>query len=130
MNFSRNEKTKRRIVPYCAHCKNIGFPFNTHFLRESVDPNSPIVCPILLNSQCTFCKTKGHTKSKCPSLNCLPKIVGIPRITYASIVQNGINNSSLKSDSRLTQTSPSATKLPFSDNWADDCSSDSDNIYF
>jgi hypothetical protein len=38
-----------------------------HFLRESRDPSSPIVCPELKNTQCQLCFKMGHTRSHCPS---------------------------------------------------------------
>jgi hypothetical protein len=50
-------------------CYNLGRDnFNTHFLRESKDPNSRVTCPELLNMVCRYCKTKGHTKGHCPKL--------------------------------------------------------------
>jgi len=40
----------------------------SHFLRESKDPDSRIVCPTLLAIECRFCFKRGHTVSKCAKL--------------------------------------------------------------
>jgi len=39
--------------------------YNSHFVRESRDVNSRVVCPTLLALQCRFCGVRGHTVSKC-----------------------------------------------------------------
>lgn len=60
--------------PQCPHCSNLNrsrrasdlLPID-HFLRESRDPSSPIVCPELKNTQCQLCFKMGHTRSHCPS---------------------------------------------------------------
>jgi len=128
----------RNKQPYCAHCKNIGLPFNSHFLRETHDSNSPIICPVLLNTECRFCKKKGHTKSKCPSI-VTNRILGIPK----NILNATLNTTLLPTANNLQPTYASIVKLPLTKNtvtkntvtkntinWADDCSSDSDDNYF
>ena len=55
--------------PYCAHCFNLGKDesvFRSHWLRASPDPSSPVVCPELLATECSYCFKQGHTKSRCP----------------------------------------------------------------
>jgi hypothetical protein len=42
--------------------------YTSHFLRETTDPNSRIVCPTLLLIECRFCFKRGHTVSKCKKL--------------------------------------------------------------
>jgi hypothetical protein len=59
----RNPATEK---PGCAHCRNLGEPFD-HWLRASIDPNSPITCPVLLATECRYCRQMGHTTSRCPS---------------------------------------------------------------
>jgi hypothetical protein len=73
-------------IPICNHCVNLNkwnkengdngvvgvvgkaeFPTD-HWLRESPGPNSPIVCPQLLVTECRFCHKMGHTKSLCKDL--------------------------------------------------------------
>jgi hypothetical protein len=60
--------------PQCPHCSNLNrtrrsgdlLPVD-HFLRESRDPSSPIVCSELKSTQCQMCFALGHTRSHCPS---------------------------------------------------------------
>jgi len=54
--------------PGCPHCRNLGLPHN-HWLRESMDPNSPIVCKVLLSTECRYCHEFGHTIKRCPQLS-------------------------------------------------------------
>ncbi len=52
---------------HCSMCFNAGRDsYNTHFLRESRDPNSKITCPFLLAIECRYCGKYGHTKNYCP----------------------------------------------------------------
>jgi hypothetical protein len=60
MNSNSNTRS-----PYCPHCANLGLVSNTHFLRKTPDKNSPVVCPILLNTECKQCGKLGHTVSFC-----------------------------------------------------------------
>ena len=61
-------------IPQCPHCTNLNrsrrssdlLPVD-HYLRESRDPSSPIVCPELKKTQCQMCFLFGHTRSHCPS---------------------------------------------------------------
>ena len=60
--------------PQCPHCSNLNRSRRSsdllptdHFLRESRDPSSFIVCPELKNTQCQLCFKMGHTRSHCPS---------------------------------------------------------------
>ena len=51
-------------TPRCLHCVNIGLP-SDHWLRSTMDPRSPIVCQVLLNTECLYCHEKGHTVGHC-----------------------------------------------------------------
>lgn len=56
---------------FCSVCKKAGkseAEYTSHFVRENRDPNSRVVCPILLATECRYCKGIGHTKSHCPIL--------------------------------------------------------------
>jgi hypothetical protein len=62
-------------VPQCPHCSNLNrnlkmgvFLRTDHYLRESRDPSSRIVCPELIKTKCLFCFQTGHTKSHCPNI--------------------------------------------------------------
>jgi len=58
-------------VPNCPHCVNVNkftgsnLPTN-HWLRQSPNPASAVVCPVLLKTECRYCHKLGHTKSACP----------------------------------------------------------------
>jgi hypothetical protein len=54
-------------TPVCKYCKNLNnpdIPFD-HWLRETSDPKSPIICPVLKHVECTWCLDEGHTKKYC-----------------------------------------------------------------
>jgi Nanos RNA binding domain len=55
--------------PYkCKVCYDSGKSenmYNSHFLRETSDPKSRVVCPTLLSIVCLYCHKKGHTPSRC-----------------------------------------------------------------
>ena len=72
-----NDRDRRsnddRAKPFCPVCKKNGRPeseYNSHFIRETSDENSPITCPILLNMECNHCGEKGHIVAKCPNKKC------------------------------------------------------------
>lgn len=68
VNKNKNAKTAP-VVKYCAHCFNLGKPievYQSHYIRASPEPNSPVVCPELLATQCRNCLLMGHTVSRCP----------------------------------------------------------------
>lgn len=71
-NDQRNDQ--RRPAPFCPICKKNGRPeseYNSHFIRETSDENSPITCPLLLNMECNHCGEKGHIVAKCPYKKCV-----------------------------------------------------------
>jgi hypothetical protein len=63
---SRRPRNPATEKPGCAHCRNLGLPFD-HWLRASIDPDSPVTCPVLLATECRNCRQLGHTASRCPS---------------------------------------------------------------
>ena len=62
-----SHSTGKKVVPSCPHCKNLGLK-NDHWLRESSSPDSAIVCPVLLKTECRYCHQLGHNISKCQRL--------------------------------------------------------------
>ena len=53
---------------FCSICKSAGKSveeYTSHFVRENRDPNSRVVCPVILESTCNYCGKKGHLKSHC-----------------------------------------------------------------
>jgi len=74
MSATRNNTNKSAasksvaINKHCAFCFNAGEPeaiYSSHFLRESKDPHSKVLCPLLLNNVCPNCGKKGHTRKEC-----------------------------------------------------------------
>jgi len=59
--------TGKKVVPSCPHCRNLGLK-NDHWLRESASPDSAVVCPVLLKTECRYCHQLGHNISKCQRL--------------------------------------------------------------
>ena len=49
------------MQPFCCYCE--GFDHN---FRQTLEEDSPIICPILLNTKCKRCHLKGHTTTRCP----------------------------------------------------------------
>ena len=73
------------LTPSCPHCINLNRfrPFYSHvptdhFLRETRDRNSPVVCPMLKNVECSSCGLKGHTQSHCTNYTSLKIYNGVP----------------------------------------------------
>ena len=66
--MSRNTKNSDVIQKYCKVCHDAGkseSEYRSHFIRETRDPNSKIMCPTLLALECKFCFKKGHTVKYC-----------------------------------------------------------------
>ena len=113
-NSSHTRSTASAYVPkpVCPHCRNLGLPHD-HWLRESADPNSRIVCAVLLKTECRYCHEFGHTVSRCPNRsteNAKPNIrsPAVPNIPSRSEapskpLSNNVFNA-LDSDSDTSET--------------------------
>ena len=69
--MSRNINNTSQIQKYCKVCHDAGktqTEYQSHFIRESRDPNSNVVCPTLLLLECRYCYKNGHTVKYCPSI--------------------------------------------------------------
>lgn len=66
-NSTGKNSTGKKGVPSCPHCKNLGLK-NDHWLRKNSSHDSPIVCPVLLKTECRYCHQLGHNISKCQRL--------------------------------------------------------------
>ena len=68
---SRHRQSRVTPIKVCKFCKDAGkseVEYTSHFLRESKDPTSRIICPTLLAIECRYCSKRGHTVSKCTKL--------------------------------------------------------------
>ena len=73
-NDDRPRNDRPRPAPFCPVCKKNGRPeseYNSHFIRETSDENSPIMCPFILSMECNHCGEKGHLVAKCPQKKCV-----------------------------------------------------------
>ena len=53
----------------CSFCFNKGIKGpHAHTIRDFTMKGAPIICPELLNINCTYCKEKGHTVNYCDVL--------------------------------------------------------------
>jgi hypothetical protein len=70
-NNNNKNSTKTDAKKYCKVCHDAGkseTEYLSHFIRESRDPNSKIVCPTLLSLECRYCSNTGHTIKYCKIL--------------------------------------------------------------
>lgn len=60
----------------CTFCKNKGIPTpHNHTVRNWTLSDKPVICPVLLATECTYCKTNGHTRQYCPIRNTIKNII-------------------------------------------------------
>jgi hypothetical protein len=66
-----NGKTFNGKKTFCKICFDAGKEpkdYTSHFLKDRPGPKGNVICPTLLNTNCRYCKAKGHFKSHCPKL--------------------------------------------------------------
>lgn len=64
-----NTKVKKGGGKFCKVCKDVGKTldeYTSHYVRETLNPTSRVVCPTLNAAVCRYCKTTGHTVKHCP----------------------------------------------------------------
>ena len=69
--MSKNSNTVKPVQMFCKVCLDAGkseSEYTSHFIRETRDPNSKVVCPTLLALECRFCFGQGHTVKYCTVL--------------------------------------------------------------
>ena len=62
---------KKSNKPFCKVCFDTGkseHEYRSHYVKNVPGPNGVVVCPTILSVECRYCKSIGHTVSKCPSL--------------------------------------------------------------
>tara|TARA_Y100000591_G_C21424611_1_gene493857 strand:- start:98 stop:445 length:348 start_codon:yes stop_codon:yes gene_type:complete len=80
----------------CSFCIHLGIPApHNHTVRNYKDLNKPIICPNLLNIDCTYCKKKGHTKKYCSLLNKKNNNVHNPNVNNPNVNNPNVNNPNL-----------------------------------
>ncbi len=116
-NMSRNIKTASQIQKYCKVCHDAGkseSEYRSHFIRDSRDPNSIVVCPTLLALECRYCYKNGHTVKYCPSIKDKDKQ---QRRTESTIRHQNI-----------PQLKPKGNQITHNDFACLDCDSDEDQV--
>ena len=71
-NRYSDTRTKIGGGKFCKICKDIGKTideYTSHYVRESPNPNSRVVCPTLNAAVCRYCKDAGHTVKHCPKID-------------------------------------------------------------
>ena len=107
--ISRTYKTSKEDK-FCKICKDTGKTreeYTNHYVRETRDHNSPIVCPTLLATVCRYCKGTGHTVSKCEKLNTRKRTDANPHIVskiYCEPVNENENKNKNKNKNTNTNT--------------------------
>jgi len=64
-------KTSSTIKKFCKVCHDAGkteTEYTSHFIRETRDLSSKVICPTLLSLLCRYCSRKGHTVKYCKFL--------------------------------------------------------------
>ena len=71
-SYDRNKYTvEKEVKKHCPVCEKAGLParvFTSHFTKSVPGPKGIIVCPTILNNECSFCFNRGHLKSACPAV--------------------------------------------------------------
>jgi hypothetical protein len=70
MSFSKHSRNPPK-PKYCKVCHDAGKDeksYTSHYIRETPEPSSRIVCPTLLALECKYCYKNGHTVKYCNTL--------------------------------------------------------------
>ena len=66
--YAGGKNDRRKREPYCGVCFKAGKEksvYNSHWTRENSNPDSPVVCPLILSTVCGYCKETGHSIKYC-----------------------------------------------------------------
>lgn len=72
-NYSRSKYTAadKPVKKFCGVCQKAGLSereYTSHFTKSVPGPQGIVICPTILNNECSFCFELGHFKSACPAL--------------------------------------------------------------
>ena len=62
----------KKSTPYCATCHKANQPvsvYTGHWTKSSPGPEGVVVCPLILNTVCKYCRQSGHWTKYCPKLS-------------------------------------------------------------
>lgn len=66
--MSSQYRKSSSVSKFCKVCKDAGkseAEYTSHFVRETRDVRSKVVCPTLLTNECRYCGKLGHTLQFC-----------------------------------------------------------------
>jgi hypothetical protein len=71
--YARNKYSveKNTVKKFCGVCQKAGLSekeYTSHFTKSTPGPQGIVICPTILNNECTFCFEFGHFKSACPAI--------------------------------------------------------------
>ncbi len=72
----------RNISKFCSVCKNAGKSekdYTSHFPKSSNGPDAVVICPTILNNECSYCHKLGHFKQQCPVLEAKKNGTPLPK---------------------------------------------------
>ena len=72
-DYSRSKYTaaEKPVKKFCGVCQKAGLSereYTSHFTKSVPGPQGIVICPTILNNECSFCFNFGHFKSACPAL--------------------------------------------------------------
>ena len=71
-DFSRNKyAAEKSAKKYCGVCQKAGLSekeYTSHFTKSAPGEKGIVICPTILNNECSFCFKLGHFKSACPAI--------------------------------------------------------------
>jgi hypothetical protein len=70
--FARNKySSEKKDKKFCGVCQKAGLSekeYTSHFTKSTPGPQGIVICPTILNNECSFCFQFGHFKSACPAI--------------------------------------------------------------
>jgi len=71
-DYSRSKfAAEKPVKKFCGVCQKAGLSekeYTSHFTKSTPGPQGIVICPTILNNECSFCYQFGHFKSACPAL--------------------------------------------------------------
>ena len=82
--YSRSKfAAEKPVKKHCGVCQKAGrseSEYTSHYTKSVPGPQGVVICPTILNNECSYCYERGHFKSACPQLAAKEKMQN--RSTY------------------------------------------------
>jgi len=62
---------EKPVKKFCGVCQKAGrseSEYTSHYTKSVPGPQGVVICPTILNNECSYCYGRGHFKSACPEL--------------------------------------------------------------